>query len=147
MIRALSTIKGYYDYGMFGPIQVAAIVALRHTDAAVESQAAIYQNRRDVLCDGLERIGWKIDRPKATMFTWARIPEPWSTEMPSLDFAMKLLKEADVAVSPGGGFGPAGEGYLRLAMVENENRIRQAVRQIGRCLGERGERKEVGAKA
>jgi alanine-synthesizing transaminase len=146
MIRALSTIKGYYDYGMFGPIQVAAIVALRHTDAAVEEQAAIYQRRRDVLCEGLERIGWKIDRPKATMFTWARIPEPWSTEMTSIDFAMKLLKEADVAVSPGGGFGPAGEGYLRLAMVENENRIRQAVRQIGRCLGERGERKEVGAK-
>jgi alanine-synthesizing transaminase len=139
MIRALSTIKGYYDYGMFGPIQVAAIVALRHTDAAVEEQAAIYQRRRDVLCEGLERIGWKIDRPKATMFTWARIPEPWSTEMTSIDFAMKLLKEADVAVSPGGGFGPAGEGYLRLAMVENENRIRQAVRQIGRCLGERKE--------
>jgi alanine-synthesizing transaminase len=135
MIRALSTIKGYYDYGMFAPLQIAAIMALRHTDAAVEAQAAVYQKRRDVLCDGLERIGWKIDRPKATMFVWAKIPEVWSSQMNSIDFAMKLLKEADVAVSPGGGFGPAGEGYLRLALVENENRMRQAVRQIGRCLG------------
>ncbi|MGD0897473.1 MAG: aminotransferase class I/II-fold pyridoxal phosphate-dependent enzyme [Thermoguttaceae bacterium] len=135
MIRALSTIKGYYDYGMFRPIQIAAIMALRHTDAAVEAQAAIYQSRRDVLCDGLERLGWPIERPKATMFVWAKIPEPWASQMTSFDFAMKLLGEGDVAVSPGGGFGPAGEGYLRLALVENENRLRQAVRQISRCLG------------
>ena len=133
MIKGLSTIKGYYDYGMFAPVQVAAIVALRHTQAAVEAQAAIYQGRRDVLCDGLERIGWPIERPRASMFVWAKIPPAWS-EMGSFDFAMKLLKEADVAVSPGGGFGPAGEGYLRLALVENEKRLRQAVRQIGRAL-------------
>jgi alanine-synthesizing transaminase len=135
MVRALSTIKGYYDYGMFRPIQIAAIMALRHTDAAVEAQAAIYQARRDVLCDGLERLGWPITRPRASMFVWAKIPEPWASEMSSFDFGMKLLKEGDVAVSPGAGFGPAGEGYLRLALVENENRLRQAVRQIGRCLG------------
>jgi alanine-synthesizing transaminase len=135
MIRALSTIKTYYDYGMFRPIQIAAIVALRHTDAAVEAQSRIYQNRRDVLCEALERLGWPIERPKATMFVWAKIPEPWAAQMSSFDFAMKLLREADVAVSPGGGFGPTGEGYLRLALVENENRLRQAVRQIGRCLG------------
>jgi len=135
MIRALATIKGYYDYGMFRPIQIAAIVALRQTDAAVEAQAAVYQRRRDVLCDGLERLGWPIERPKATMFVWAKIPERWAREMTSIDFAMKLLREGDVAVSPGAGFGPAGEGYLRLALVENENRLRQAVRQIGRCLG------------
>jgi alanine-synthesizing transaminase len=135
MLRALSTIKGYYDYGMFRPIQIAAIMALRHTDAAVEAQAAIYQRRRDVLCEGLERIGWPIERPKASMFVWAKIPEPWASQMKSLDFAMKLLQEGDVVVSPGAGFGPAGEGYLRLALVENENRLRQAVRQIGRCLG------------
>lgn len=135
MVKALSSIKGYFDYGMFAPIQIAAIMALRHTDAAVESQAATYQRRRDVLCEGLERIGWEIDRPKASMFVWAKIPEPWSSQMTSIDFAMKLLREADVAVSPGGGFGPAGEGFLRLALVENENRLRQAVRQIGRCLG------------
>jgi alanine-synthesizing transaminase len=134
MIRALATIKTYYDYGMFQPIQIAAIMALRHTDAAVEAQSAVYQGRRDVLCDGLERLGWPIQRPKATMFVWARVPEPWASRMSSFDFAMKLTREADVAVSPGGGFGPAGEGYLRLALVENENRLRQAVRQIGRCL-------------
>ncbi len=135
MVRALSTIKTYYDYGMFAPIQIAAIVALRHTDAAVEAQAAVYQRRRDVLCDGLERLGWPIERPKATMFVWAKVPEPWASKMNSFDFAMKLLQEGDVVVSPGAGFGPAGEGYLRLALVENENRLRQAVRQIGRCLG------------
>jgi alanine-synthesizing transaminase len=134
MIKALSSIKGYYDYGMFAPIQVAAIVALRHTQASVESQAAIYQGRRDVLCDGLERIGWPIERPRASMFVWAKIPPAWA-HMNSFDFSMKLLKEADVAVSAGAGFGPAGEGYLRLALVENEERLRQAVRQIGRCLG------------
>lgn len=135
MIRALSTIKGYFDYGMFRALQVAAIVALRHTDASVEAQAALYQTRRDVLCSGLERIGWPVQAPKATMFVWGKIPEPWASRMTSIDFAMKLLKEGDVAVSPGGGFGQAGEGYVRLALVENENRIRQAVRQIGRCLG------------
>jgi alanine-synthesizing transaminase len=116
MIRALATIKGYYDYGMFRPIQIAAIVALRHTQAAVEAQAAVYQRRRDALCEGLERLGWPITRPKATMFVWAKMPEPWASEMGSLDFAMKLLKEADVA------------------LVENENRLRQAVRNIARCL-------------
>ncbi|MGW8257903.1 MAG: aminotransferase class I/II-fold pyridoxal phosphate-dependent enzyme, partial [Thermoguttaceae bacterium] len=135
IIRALSTIKAYYDYGMFQPIQIATIMALRHTDAAVEAQAAIYQSRRDVLCDGLERLGWPVDRPKASMFLWTKMPEPWASQMTSFDFAMKLLKEGDVAVSPGAGFGPAGEGCLRMALVENENRLRQAVRQIGRCLG------------
>lgn len=137
MIRALATIKSYYDYGMFEPIQIAAIMALRHTEAAVEAQAQLYQQRRDVLCDGLERQGWPIVRPRASMFVWARIPEPWASQMTSLDFSMMLLKEADVAVAPGAGFGPAGEGYLRLALVENEKRLRQAVRQIGRCLGSR----------
>ncbi len=137
MIRALGTIKGYYDYGMFEPIQIAAIVALRHTDAAVEAQSRTYQSRRDVLCDGLERLGWPIQRPRASMFVWAKIPEPWASEMTSFDFGMRLLQEADVAVAPGAGFGPAGEGYLRLALVENEKRLRQAVRQIGRCFSSR----------
>ena len=132
MVRALSTIKGYYDYGIFQPIQIAAIVAMRHCDAAVESVAAEYQRRRDVLCDGLERLGWEIDRPKAGMFIWAKIPQPWA-EMGSIEFAMKLLDEVGIAVSPGRGFGEEGEGYLRLAIVENEQRLRQAVRQIGRC--------------
>lgn len=135
MVRALSTIKTYYDYGMFTPIQIAAIMALRHTDAAVERQAEIYEKRRNVLCDGLERLGWPITRPRATMFVWAKMPEEWAARMSSFDFAMKLLEEGDVAVSPGGGFGPAGEGYLRMSLVENEERLRQAVRQIGRCCG------------
>jgi len=134
MVRALATIKTYYDYGMFEPIQIAAIVALRHTDAAVEAQARVYQRRRDVLCDGLERLGWPIERPKATMFVWAKVPEPWASQMSTFDFAMKLLEEGDVAVSPGAGFGPSGEGFVRMALVENEMRLRQAVRQISRCL-------------
>ncbi len=133
MVRALSTIKGYYDYGLFQPTQIAAIVALRHCEAAVESVSAEYQLRRDALCDGLERIGWELERPKGTMFVWAKIPEPWA-EMGSIDFSMKLLDEGGVAVSPGRGFGEDGEGFLRLAIVENTQRLRQAVRQIDRCL-------------
>ena len=136
MISALATIKAYYDYGMFQAVQIAAIMALRHTDGAVEAQSKLYQRRRDVLCDGLERIGWEIDRPKAGMFAWVKIPEPWASRMSTMDFAMMLLEKGDVAVSPGSGFGPVGEGYLRLALVENENRLRQAVRQIGRALAE-----------
>ena len=134
MIRGLGIIKGYYDYGMFQAIQVAAIVALRHTEAAVAAQSEKYRARRDVLVDGLNRIGWHVERPKAGMFVWAKIPEPWASSMSTMDFGMMLLESGDVAVSPGSGFGPAGEGYLRLALVENENRLRQAVRQIDRCL-------------
>src|SRR5207253_11167153 len=93
-----------------------------------------YQLRRDVLVEGLQRIGWEIDKPRASMFVWARYPLEWRQRMGSIDFAMKLLEEAEVAVSPGRGFGEAGEGYLRLALVENEHRLRQAVRQLGRCL-------------
>ena len=134
MVRALATIKAYYDYGLLQAIQIAAIVALRHTEAAVEAQSKIYEGRRDVLVDSLRRIGWNVTPPRAGMFVWAQVPPVWQQRMSTLDFAMKLLEEADVAVSPGTGFGPAGEGYLRLAMVENENRLRQAVRNIGRCL-------------
>lgn len=133
MIRALSTIKGYYDYGIFQPIQIAAIVALRHCDAAVESIAAEYQLRRDALCEGLDRLGWEVSPPRASMFVWAKIPPPWQ-EIGSIDLSMKLLDEAGVAVSPGRGFGEEGEGYLRMAIVENTQRLRQAVRQIDRCL-------------
>ncbi len=132
MVRALGTIKGYYDYGIFQPVQIAAIVAMRHCEAAVDSVAAEYRSRRDVLCDGLRRLGWEVESPKATMFVWAKIPELWA-EMGSIDFAMKLLDEGGVAVSPGRGFGEEGEGYLRLSIVENSHRLRQAVRQIGRC--------------
>lgn len=132
MVRALATIKGYYDYGIFQAIQIAAIVAMRHCDAAIETLAAEYQLRRDALCDGLERLGWEIERPKAGMFVWAKIPDQYAA-MGSIDFSMKLLEEGGVAVSPGRGFGEDGEGYLRLAIVENSQRLRQAVREIGKC--------------
>ena len=136
MVRALATIKGYYDYGIFQAIQIAGIIALRHGEEFVDRQAAVYQSRRDVLVEGLQRIGWEAESPKASMFVWARYPQEWRERMGSIDFAMKLIEEAEVAVSPGRGFGELGEGYLRLALVENEHRLRQAVRQIGRCLRE-----------
>ena len=134
MIRALATIKGYYDYGMFQAVQIAAIIALRHTEAAVEKQAGLYQSRRDVLVSGLRRLGWSVTPPRAGMFVWAGVPQLWRDRMSTLDFAMMLLEQGDVAVSPGSGFGPAGEGHLRMALVENEDRLRQGVRQIARCL-------------
>jgi alanine-synthesizing transaminase len=137
MIRALGIIKGYYDYGMFQAIQIAAIVALRHTEAAVEAQSALYQRRRDVLVERLQQSGWTVEKPKAGMFVWAKIPDSWSRAMSTMDFAMMLLEKGDVAVSPGSGFGESGDGYVRMALVENEKRLRQAVRQISRCL-ERG---------
>ncbi|MEZ6133191.1 MAG: aminotransferase class I/II-fold pyridoxal phosphate-dependent enzyme [Planctomycetaceae bacterium] len=133
MVRALATIKGYYDYGIFQPIQIAAIVAMRHCDAAVESITTEYQGRRDVLCEGLTRLGWDVTPPRAGMFVWANMPEEWR-HMGSIEFAMKLLNEGGVAVSPGRGFGDDGEGCLRLAIVENSQRLRQAVRQIDKCL-------------
>ncbi len=138
MVRALATIKGYYDYGIFQAIQVAGIVALRDGDALVRQQALEYQRRRDVLVEGLRRIGWEVNAPQATMFVWARYPEEWRRRMDSIEFSMKLLEEAEVAVSPGRGFGELGEGCLRLALVENEHRLRQAVRQIARCLRAEG---------
>ncbi len=134
MLGALKAIKGYYDYGIFQAVQIAAIVALRHGESGRLAQVAEYQMRRDVLVDGLNRLGWEATRPKAGMFVWAPIPEPWRSRMGSIDFAMKLLEEAEIAVSPGRGFGESGEGWLRLALIENEQRLKQAVRQIGRCL-------------
>ena len=134
MLDALKAIKGYYDYGIFQAVQIAAIVALRHGEEGRVAQVAEYQRRRDVLVDGLNRLGWQVETPKASMFVWAPIPEPWRSKMGSIDFAMKLLEEAEIAVSPGRGFGESGEGFLRLALIENEQRLRQAVRQIGRCL-------------
>ncbi len=134
MIGALKAIKGYYDYGLFQAVQIAAIVALRHGEEGRQGQVAEYQKRRDVLVQGLRRLGWDVPIPKAGMFVWAKIPEPYQTQQDSIQFAMKLIEEANVAVSPGIGFGDAGEGHLRLALIENEHRLRQAVRQIGRAL-------------
>jgi len=133
MVGALAKIKGYYDYGIFQAIQIAAIIAFRQCGEFADEQAVIYERRRDCLCDGLSRIGWDVTPPKATMFAWVPIPEAYR-EMGSIEFALKLMREAEVAVAPGRGFGEAGEGFLRIALVENENRIRQAIRQIRRAL-------------
>ena len=133
MIAALAQVKGYYDYGIFAPVQIASIVAMRHCDQIVAEQALHYQARRDCLIRGLRRIGWKPKKPKATMFAWVRIPEQFR-KMGSMEFAMQLLEKAHVAVAPGAGFGQEGEGYLRMALVENEQRLNQAVRQIDRAL-------------
>ena len=135
MLGALKAIKGYYDYGIFQAVQVAAIVALRHGEEGRLAQVAEYQKRRDVLRPRLAQAGLGTSRRrKAGMFVWTPMPEPWKSQMGSIDFAMKLLEDANVAVSPGRGFGETGEGFLRLALVENAHRLRQAVRQIGRCL-------------
>lgn len=133
MINALARIKSYFDYGMFQPIQIASIIALNECDEEVKAIVEKYRKRRDVLCEGLIRCGWKIEKPKATMFVWAKIPEPFD-RMGSFEFSKLLLKEAKVATSPGIGFGEFGEGYVRFALVENEHRIRQAVRGIRRVL-------------
>lgn len=133
MINALARIKSYFDYGMFQPIQIASIIALNECEEEVKVIVEKYRRRRDVLCDGLNRCGWKVAKPKATMFVWAKIPEPFD-KLGSFEFSKLLLKEAKVATSPGVGFGEHGEGYVRFALVENEHRIRQAVRGIRKVL-------------
>ena len=133
MIAALARLKSYMDYGMFQPIQVAAIHALNGPQDAVAEIRQLYQSRRDVLVDGLNRIGWGVAKPKATMFVWAPIPEEFR-DMGSLEFATFLLNEGKVAVSPGIGFGESGDRYVRFALIENEHRTRQAIRGIRRAL-------------
>jgi len=134
MVQALARIKSYLDYGVFQPVQIAGIVALEGPQTCVAEIAETYRRRRDVLVNGLARIGWAVERPRATMFVWAPIP-PALRGMGSLEFAKLLLAEAKVAVSPGVGFGECGEGYVRFALVENEHRIRQAVRGIRTVVG------------
>jgi alanine-synthesizing transaminase len=133
LVAALARMKSYLDYGMFTPIQVAAIAALEGDQSCVSEICAMYQSRRDVLCSGLNSAGWPVTPPKATMFVWARIPESYR-EMGSVEFSKKLLKEAQVAVSPGIGFGEFGEGYVRFGLIENEHRTRQAIRNIKRMI-------------
>jgi alanine-synthesizing transaminase len=133
MIAALARIKSYLDYGVFQPIQIAAIVALRECEAETRKIRGVYQKRRDVLIEGLARGGWKVEPPRGTMFVWAPIPERFR-ELGSLEFSKLLLEKALVAVSPGVGFGPLGEGHVRFALVENEHRTRQATRTIKQLL-------------
>jgi len=129
LVSALARIKSYLDYGTFTPIQVAAIAALEGPQDCVDDIVAMYQSRRDTLCEGLSNIGWKVEKPKATMFVWTPIPEAYR-EMGSLEFSKKLLQEAKVAVSPGVGFGEHGDDHVRFGLIENEHRTRQAVRGI-----------------
>lgn len=129
LVAALARMKSYLDYGMFTPIQIAAITALEGPQDCISEIRNMYQRRRDVLCDGLTAAGWPVERPKATMFVWAQIPEQYR-EMGSLEFSKKLLSEAKVAVSPGIGFGEYGDDYVRFGLIENEHRTRQAVRGI-----------------
>jgi len=133
IVHALAKLKSYLDYGTFQPIQIAAIVAMNEASDYPKVVNEVYWSRRDALCDGLARIGWEIERPRATMFVWAPIPEPYR-EMGSLEFASFLVSEAKVATSPGVGFGPSGDGYVRFALIENEQRIGQAVRNLRRAL-------------
>ncbi len=133
LIGALARIKSYLDYGTFTPIQVAAIAALESDQNCVSEIRDMYQLRRDVLCDGLNALGWSVERPKATMFVWAKIPEKYQ-EMGSLEFSKKLIREANVAVSPGIGFGHYGDDHVRFALIENEHRTRQALRNIKRLF-------------
>jgi len=129
LIGALTRLKSYFDYGIFQPIQIASIIALNELQESVKEITNIYRERRNTLIEGLKRINWVVEKPKATMFVWAKIPDQFS-EIGSLEFSKLLLKEAKVAVSPGIGFGDSGEGYVRFALVENEQRIKQAVRGI-----------------
>lgn len=133
LIAALARIKSYLDYGIFQPIQIASIIALRECNDEPAKIRRVYESRRDILVEGLQRAGWAVQPPKASMFVWTRIPEPFQ-EMGSLEFAKLLMSEALVAVSPGIGFGPMGEGFVRFSLIENAHRTRQAIKNIGTFL-------------
>lgn len=135
VVRALAKLKSYYDYGIFTPIQVAAICALRLEQRYIDNTVNEYRKRRDALVTGLNRIGWCVEKPKATMYVWAKIPEKFR-HMTSLDFSLYLLDKCDVVVSPGLGFGRYGEGFVRIALVENEQRIKQAIKSIKKIFTE-----------
>jgi alanine-synthesizing transaminase len=133
LISALSRVKSYLDYGAYTPVQVAAAAALNGPDECIKEMRSVYKRRRDVMVDSFARAGWPIPAPSASMFAWAPIPERFR-QLGSVEFAKLLIEKADVAVAPGLGFGEHGEGYVRIALVENEQRIRQAARNIGRFL-------------
>lgn len=133
VVAALTKLKSYLDYGAFQPVQIAATVTLNEAQDHPAAASAVYQARRDALCDGLQRIGWEVERPRGTMFVWAPIP-PAYRQLGSVAFAEHLVNACDVAVSPGVGFGPDGDGFVRFALIENEHRIAQAIRQIRRGL-------------
>lgn len=133
LVSALARLKSYFDYGTFTPIQVASILALEGPQECVSEICQNYRSRRDVLVQGLIKLGWEVALPKATMFVWAPIPEPYKA-LGSLEFSALLLKDAKVAVSPGIGFGEYGDGHVRFSLIENEERTRQAIRGIRHML-------------
>ncbi len=141
MLDYLATIKGYYDYGIFQAVQIAGIIALRQCNDDIDIQNQRYKSRRDVVCDGLDRIGWQVSRPRATMFVWAKVPPEHLKGKGSIDYAMDLMEHAEVAIAPGRAFGENGEDYMRIALVENEQRLRQAIRNISRFIQEKPIRK------
>jgi alanine-synthesizing transaminase len=134
MISALATVKGYYDYGIFQPIQIASIIAMRECEEYIGKQAKVYQKRRNVVLQGLQKIGWSCETPRAGMFVWARISDKHLQGLSTIDYALRLMEEAEVAIAPGRAFGEGGEGYVRIALVENDQRLRQAMRQIDRFV-------------
>lgn len=137
MVGALTTIKGYYDYGIFQPIQIASIIAMRHCQQFIRDQAKIYEARRDVVIAGCRKLGWHAEKPRGSMFVWARVKDEHLAGGTTLDFALRMLDEAEVALAPGRAFGENGEGYVRIALVENEQRLHQAMRQLDRALNKK----------
>jgi alanine-synthesizing transaminase len=134
MVKALATIKGYYDYGMFAPIQIASVIAMRESADTPAEQSKIYEKRRDEVCRGLDKLGWTYQKPLASMFVWARIKDEHLKGQSTIDFCLRMMDEAEVALAPGRAFGENGEGYVRIALVENQHRLRQAMRNLERVL-------------
>src|SRR3954470_12438132 len=147
MVKALATIKGYYDYGMFAPVQIASVIAMRECRDIPEEQSKIYEHRRDVVCSGLDKLGWTYDRPKASMFVWAKInPSHYKANEGTIDFCLRMMDAAEVALAPGRAFGEHGEGYVRIALVENEHRLKQAMRNLDRALNPRKPKRQTARK-
>jgi alanine-synthesizing transaminase len=135
MVKALATIKGYYDYGIFAPIQIASIIAMREHAQIPGEQSLIYQERRDVVCRGLDRLGWTYEKPRASMFVWAKIKdEHFKSGEGTIDFCLRMMDEAEVSLAPGRAFGEGGEGFVRIALVENDQRLKQAMSNLERAL-------------
>jgi alanine-synthesizing transaminase len=148
MVKALATIKGYYDYGIFAPIQIASIIAMREHGPSVAEQAAAYQHRRDVVCRGLDKLGWTCEKPRASMFVWAKIKPEHLKGDGTIEFCLRMLDQAEVALAPGRAFGENGEGCVRIALVENDQRLRQAMNNLDRALNPRRPKpKRAGAAA
>ena len=135
MVKALATIKGYYDYGMFAGIQIASVIAMRECKETPQLQSKIYEHRRDVVCAGLDKLGWTYEKPRASMFVWANInAEHFKPGEGSIEFCLRMMDEAEVALAPGRAFGEHGEGAVRIALVENDQRLKQAMRNLERAL-------------